>query len=237
MARIGEFGRARQDLAGEPDSFTFYGEEFEVPAGISAVVLMDFVAETQEAQDGREDAATRQERAQARLAKSRMSGSESERVAAEAQLADADVDMVAASNKLMRSMRAYVRGCLPDEAAWQRFNTVCRANAVDVDELMEVAAAIFSAVAARPTRTASDSSGGPSSIGVGSMDGAVSQVETGGPRQPDMASHEQGSGTSDDPAWGRVVAMPSPPPMTPLERQLAAGMADMVPVSSLLSGG
>jgi hypothetical protein len=241
MAKIGEFGRARQDLAGEPDTFTFYGEDFEVPAGISAVVLMDFVAETQDAQDGREDAGARQERAQAALARSRMTGSESERVTAEAALADADVDMIAASNKLMRGMRAYVRGCLPDDVAWRRFNDVCRANAVDVDELMEVAAAIFAAVAARPTRTASGSSGGPSSTGVGSTAGAASQAATPGLPPPATASPdlmvEPGAGTADDPAWGRVVSMHPEPVLTPLERQLQEGLAHSVPVSHLLSGG
>lgn len=234
MARIGEFGRARAELVEEPDTFTFYGEEFEVPAGISAVVLMDFVAETQAATEAREDALARQERAEARLARG---GSEQDRLLARAALDDADRDLIAAGNRLLVGMRGYVRGCLgeDDDAQWRRFNAVCREQAVDSDELMEVCAAIFSAVSARPTRRPSDSSDGPSSIGVGSTAGAGSPAVTGGPLLPATVSPgpllaEPGTGGTDGP-MAQVVEL------TPLERQRQEALAHTVPVSALLRSG
>jgi hypothetical protein len=222
MALIGEFGRARAELVGEPDTFSFYGETFEVPAGISAVVLMDFVHETQAATRDREDAVSRLDRAQAKLAAG--DGSERDRVLAEAEVADADRDLISAGNRLLVGMRAYVRGCLgEDDVQWRRFNDVCRREAVDSEELMQICAAIFSAVAARPTSGQSSLSTGLSSTGDGSTDGAVSLEATGGPRPPDTGS----------PVVGEVVEL------TPLERQRAAARAQMVPVSELLrrSGG
>lgn len=221
MAQLGEFGRARADVVGEPDTFRFHGEAFEVPAGISAVVLMDFVAATKDAEALREDSSARLERARTRIERAR---SDAERTVAQAAMDGADRDLISSSNDLLAGMHAYVRGCLPDEASWQRFNGVCRRDAVEIDELMDVCAAIFQAVAGRPTRRPSDSSDGPSNGGGGSTDGAGSPVETGGPRPLD----------SYPTVLGEVV---DTQPETDNERARREMLAQMRSVDDLLRSG
>jgi hypothetical protein len=199
VAHLGEFGRARalEKAPDEPDTFTFHGQQFEIPGGISIVVLMDFIADQQEASTAREEALASKD----------------------------DVELVAASNRLLACMRDYCRSCLGTEAAWRRFDRVCRKHAVDIDELMEVCAAIFSAVAARPTTRPSESSDGPSSTGAGSTDGSDSQAATPGPSPHDDGDLIQGE------ILGEVIEL------TPAQRQLRDVREQMVPVGVALRSG
>lgn len=232
MADLGEFARARAEEEGEVDTFTFYGERFDVPAGISVVVIMDFIADVETAQQARSAAID----ALARAAEAvELARTDAARELAQTQHTTADVELVGANNQLMKTMRTYVQGCLVTDEAWRRFNGVCRRNAVDVEELMEVCGRIYAAVSARPTRRSSGSSDGPSRTGDGSTDASASPAISGPrlvqdpPPRPLLSPALDSTGESEQrTVLGDVIEL------TDAQRQQAEIRRSSVPVSELL---
>jgi hypothetical protein len=213
VANLGEFGRAVVEHTGEPDTFTFYGERFEVPARLSPLPMMQFAWRTKLHQQADEQSKDRVSRCQGTLDRA-PAGPARDLAATElaaAELADNEVQI-----NLMAAMYEFMRGCLPNEAMWQRFQQTAMVNGAAADELMEICSSIFAAVSGRPTSRPSDSSDGPSSIGDGWTDGAGSPDPTAGQPVRDMDS---------------VVVE-----LTPLERQRREALAQMVPVGQLLRG-
>jgi hypothetical protein len=212
VANLGEFGRAIVEHAGEPDTFTFYGERFEVPARLSPLPMMQFAWRTKLHQQADEQSKDRVARCRATLDRA-PHGPARDLAATEleaAELADNEVQI-----NLMAAMYEFMRGCLPDESTWQRFQQVAMVNGADAGELMEVCSSIFTAVSGRPTSRPSDLSDGPSRIGDGSTDDAG----------------------SPDPTLGRPLhSTGSVVELTPLERQRREALEQMVPVGQLLRG-
>lgn len=217
MADLGEFGRARAVAHGEdldPDSFRFHGERFEVPQALSPLVLMEFAYEAKVNHAAHEQATARQGKAQGVLDQS---SSPAQRAVAQDELTAAETAVSTANTMHMAAMYSYIRECIGD-AQWPRFRAVVLREAVDDDELMDVCADIFSAVAGRPTRRPSGSSDGPSSTGVTSTDGSDSPGAT--PGQALM---------------GQVLDIQ--PRLTEAEEQMRQFRELMVPVDQLTRSG
>jgi hypothetical protein len=215
MAHLGEFGQQVADFEGEADTFSFHGEVFEVPARLSSLVLMRFADAAKRAQDQQEDARARRAAAQAALGRAVTDGA---RDAAAAEASAADYAFATAETSGTAAMYRFVRECIGEDQ-WARFEAHAVRVGAGQEELLAVAGAIYQAVSGRPTRRPSDSSGGPSSTGVGSMDGAGSPVATPGPSPLPEAS------------VGQVVEL------TEAARQRAEFATQMRPVGVLLSGG
>lgn len=220
MADLGEFGRARAAAyadAGEPvepDTFRLDGETFTVQEALSSLVLMEFAWAVKAGQVEQDTADALEAQARAALD---TATSAAVRDAAEADLVAAQTRKATAETAAAADMYAYIRACIGDRE-WTRFRAAVLRLGLNTDELMDICAAIYSAVAGRPTVRPSRSSGGPSNTGVGSTGGAASLGVTPGLSLP-------GPG--------------SPEPLSAAERQRAEFAALMAPVGDLLtrSGG
>lgn len=169
MAHLGEFGTAVAQANGETpedDTFTFHGELFIVPGGLSSLVLMEFAAAAKDAQ-------AQQEAAQVRKVRALDAGDQGAAQAAE-------VAGMSASTALLSAMHSYLQACIGREQ-WERFRRTALDFAVQTDELMDVCGRVFSAVAERPTSRPSSSADGRSSTGAGSTVSSDSQGPTPGP--------------------------------------------------------
>jgi len=157
MAYLGEFGAevAAVDMDAVPDTFSFHGEEFHLPAGISALPILRF------AYDAKRLGAEQKEAEAAE----RKAITPAEREAAAARLGTVEMEGSAA-------LYEYLRGMLPDQ--WERFSAVAERVGASTDELLALANKLMEAVTARPTRLPSTSPAGPSSPGGGSTAGAAS---------------------------------------------------------------
>lgn len=218
---LGEFGAARvveraieDGTPVEPDTFRFHGEQFEVPANLSSLVLMEFAHDSQAYDTARKTAQARVDQAQR---DADTATNPTARAAAEAEVSAAQVSLNEAMASTLSAMYRYVRACIGD-GQWDRFRAVVLADGVDEDELMLVCGALFSAVAGRPTRRPSASPDGPSSTGDGSTDVSGSPAATPGPGPVVM---------------GEVVQMPTLTDRTPAQRQAAEFDALLVDVGSL----
>lgn len=220
MADLGEFGRAVADYHGDEDTFRFRGERFVVPALLSDLVLMEFTAEVKRLQRAATDAEARRDNARAVAARA---ATAQEREAAEREASAAETEILSADSEGTEAQYAFIRGCIGD-GQWRRFRDVAVRAGVGGDELMDVCARIYEAVAGRPTRRPSDSSDGPSSTGDGSTASSASPEPTGGPARPAADSSV---------ILGEVIEL------SPAQRQQMAFRAQMVPVEALLtrSGG
>jgi hypothetical protein len=164
MADLGEFGRAiATHDGGEPDTFTFYGERFEVPAALSPLPMMRFAWRQKTYALADEQAKRRRDTAQKRMDAAR---NDAERAVVQPELSAAALAVDEVGLDLMATMYEFMTGCLPDESTWQRFQRVALEHAAPADELMGVCSAIFVAVSGRPTSRPSESSDGPWTTGV-----------------------------------------------------------------------
>lgn len=173
MAYLGEFGAevAALDMDAVPDTFSFHGEEFHLPAGISSLPILRFAYDAKR---------VGLEQTEAEAA-SRKAVTDAERDAAASRLALVEMDSLSA-------LYEYLRGMLPDQ--WERFSQVAERVGAGTDELLALANKLMEAVAARPTRPFSTSPAGPSSPGVGSTDGADSQEPVTSAPLPPLTSRE-----------------------------------------------
>lgn len=223
MADLGEFGRARAaeyEAAGEPvepDTFRLDGETFTVVAALSPLVLMEFAHAVKAGQAEMDAASAAEDRARAAL---ETAATQRDRDAAEADLIAAQTRKAVVETTSAADMYAYIRASVGDQE-WPRFRAAVMRLGLHTDELMDICAAIFSAVAGRPTVRPSRSSGGPSNGGATSTGGVVSPGVTPGPSLPGPGSPEPVR------------------PLTDAERQRAEFAALMAPVGDLLtrSGG
>lgn len=216
MAHLGEFGRAVEDFEGEPDTFLFKGELFEIPSSLSWLVLGKLAKAARDCQDRESDAEVRRAKAETALAHAT---TPADRDAARAEIDAAKYASQEAGVWYVASMVDYIRACIGEEQ-WERFELASIASGASQEELTGVAGAVYSAVTARPTRRPSSSAAGPSTTGDGSTDGSASLAVTPGPRPPDTAS--QDSETVD----GQVLQLP---PRRDLDVQ-------MVTVDDILAG-
>lgn len=220
MAHLGEFGRAvKQAALAEPDTFSFYGEWFDIPGDLSALVLMEFAHAIKQTQAA--TAAGQELEAHARRLLDRASTDKDRKTALD-KLQTGQIQQTSANTDATVAMYAYVRACI-GETQWERFRGVVLKYAVDADELMDVCAKIYEAVSGRPTSGPSTSSDGPSNTGDGSPAGSASPAGTPGPQPPATDSQE--------PTTGVVVEM------TAAQRQRAEFAGLMQPVEHLLSSG
>jgi hypothetical protein len=221
MADLGEFGRAIATHDGEPDTFTFCGERFDVPAALSPLPLMRFAWRQKVVDLADEQAKGRRERAQALVDSAR---NEQERAARFPALSAAELAVTEAGLDRMAAMYEFMRGCLPDDESWARFESAAVRYGVEADVLMEVCSAIFAAVIGRPTSRPSESSDGPWTTGAASTENYAWPEPTPGPPlhltawEPDPAPET---------APIRVL--------TENELQRAQIRAQMAPVSQLLA--
>jgi hypothetical protein len=192
MAGLGEFGAELAVVDGDddgPDTFTFHGHEFTLPEKVSSLPMLRYAYDTQQV-------VALEERAQGAAARAR---TEEQRAAAGQQMAEVQLAANAA-------LYAFLRDMLPGQ--WDRFERVAAQHGVDEQELLDVAAKIMAAVAARPTRRSSGSPAGPST--------------TGGTSTGDYDS-QPASQPAQQPAQGRSVVvvteqpMATVTPLTPLE--------------------
>lgn len=170
---IGSFGREVDVDELEPDWFTFHGEQFTVPARVSALPIMRFAWATNAA-DGRSNTAD------SRL---RRAVTEDERTRAKAEKAAAEMDALGALHVFLRDTIG--------EHQWESFERLARIHGDDIDEIMRVAQAIYATVVDRPTSRPSDSADGPSTSGTGSPVGSVSQEPTAGPTSSAAAARAE----------------------------------------------
>ena len=195
MAELGEWGRAVADYHQEPDTFRFYGEKLEVPAALSSLILMEFTATVKQLQRDVTAAEARRDQA---TALAERAGTAEEREAHEAEAKAAEVDIMSADSAGTEAQYAFIRGCIGD-GQWDRFRRAAVANGVQGDELMNVCARIYEAVAGRPTRRPSGLPDGPSSTGDGSTGNSASPEPTPGPAQ---------RGTDSRVVLGEVITAP-----------------------------
>jgi hypothetical protein len=205
VARLGEFGREElppeqeQYVAPEPDVFMFHGEEFTLPAAVSALPLLRFAAEAR-ILDGETKRLARA-KGRARTEQDRYRNLEWE----------AELTM-----REQAGLYDYLRAMLT-ESEWERFSEVAQSVAADVPELMGVANKIIAAVTSRPTQRPGTSSAGPLTTTTGSP---ASSPSPGGqpPLPPDpgdtytVAPITQQPGQASEP-------QPSPAPETATEPQ------------------
>lgn len=229
MAHLGEFGRALQDDAGEPDTFSFHGEPFVVPARASSLPIAKFAWQQKVSQQRERQAADRLDMAQARQ---QMARTQDEYDEATAAVAEAQAEQTQVGLDTLASIWEYLRAMIPDETEFDRLYSVALRVGADTDELFEVCAQIVQAVTARPTRRPSGSSGGPRSSGRGSTGSSASQGRTPGP-----APQQSGplSLTWEPPA--EPVQRWAPPELSPAERQRAEFRNQMIPVGSVTRSG
>jgi len=227
MAYLGEFGRAIQDAEGEPDHFSFYGDQFVVPARASSLPIAKFAWQTKVFQKAQSQAEERRDIARGMVQRAR-----SQEEWDDAQLAEATAsgEVVQAGLDSLAAIWEYLRSTITDETEFERLYVKAIEVGADTDELFEVCAQIVQAVAGRPTRRPSGSSDGPSSTGRGSTVPSVSGAPTSGPEP---------HGTQ---VWEPPVAQSgwAPPPMTAAEKQRAEFREQMRPVGELVrtrSGG
>jgi len=117
MVYLGEFGRAIQDDEGEPDSFSFHGEQFVVPARASSLPIAKFAWQTkvfQRAQSQAED-----KRDQARYLVGRATTEDDYNDAALA-LAEAEGSVVQAGLDSLAAIWEYLRSTITDEESFDR---------------------------------------------------------------------------------------------------------------------
>lgn len=151
MALIASVGRTLETVAENPDTFEFFGTVFEVPSAVGAASVLRFAWESKQTETQMDRAQRRRDRAL----------TDSERDAATS-------DMGAAEMAGMAAMYGFLQAMLGDQ--WAQFIAVADEARADEDELMEIVQALIGAVAGRPTKRPSGSSGGPSSTGGSSTD-------------------------------------------------------------------
>lgn len=219
MADLGEFGHAIATHDGEPDTFRFYGEVFEVPAALSPLPLMRFAWRQKVVDQAAEQAERRRDRAQALMDSAR---SEVERASRQPEWSAAELAVAEAGLDRMATMYEFMTGCLPDPGQWARFEQAAVRNHAQADELMAVCSAVFAAVAGRPTSRPSESSDGPWTTG------AESTVNSGWP-EPTPGQPPQPTDS--------LLAEPLPPVrvLTENELQRLQIRAQMAPVGQLLA--
>jgi hypothetical protein len=183
---------------------------------------MEFAHATKVNQQAEAKAKARTTRAKAGFDLAR---SDADRAVARQELIAADEAVVAAGLETLLSMYAYMQSCLPDADSWDRFRKVATRDGVDAEELMGVCSAIFAAVTGRPSSRPSESSDGPSSIGLRSTDSFGLPVPTDGPPRPP---------TGSEPAWEPAAEQLRV--LTAAERQRAELRGHMRPVRDLLTG-
>lgn len=147
------------DTTAEPDTFTYFGEVFAIPATIGAGALLRFTwliksAQGQEQRGGQ---------------KQRSARTDTEKVNAQVEIIEAGISASSAIYELLRA-------CLGDDQM-ERFLTTADSNGVAQESLMEVCDRIQSVIAGRPTRRSADSSDGPSTNGESSTDGGSGPTE------------------------------------------------------------
>lgn len=177
----GEFGAELRaldtpDTAAEPDTYTFAGEVFTIPASLSALPRMRFAHACVTL-----DASA--ERVQALVADARRLE------AAGASKADVDAAWEAtarADNEALRDWHAavwrFVRDVI-DPTEWDRFEAAAGAVGAERDDLVRLANTVMAVVAGRPHRRSSGSPAGLSSTGGGLTDGSDSTSGSAASRQ------------------------------------------------------
>lgn len=169
MAHLGEFGRELDEEAatGEPDTFTFHGQVFTIPAAISALPYLRYAY---------------------RLAEARAEADDADALALRART---EAEETEARNRAVRAVqivRAGVYEFLADviggQEQWAEFEKVALAARATQDELAEVAGQIVAAITARPSRRPSGSPDGPSTSGAGSAGGSPSEASPDSTREP-----------------------------------------------------
>ncbi len=158
---VGDFTPTQTtDPEAEPDTFTYFGEQFDIPATVGAGSLLQFTyyIKMADGQAKRGDAALRK------------ALTEEAKMRANVEKVEAELNATSAVYKLLAS-------CL-GESQMDRLLRAVDANGVQPEGLMELCNNIQEAVAARPTRRSADSSAGPSTNGSGSTDAGSGPTET-----------------------------------------------------------
>jgi hypothetical protein len=184
VAIVGDFTPTETtDPQADPDTFTYFGEEFEVPATVGTAALLRFAW----LMKGALDQSSRGEQAKRRAL------TDEARARANAEIIEADLSASAAMYDLLRA-------CLGDTQL-QDFLTTADLNGVTQDALMEVCDRIQGVIAGRPTKRSADSSDGPSTNGPTSTDGGSGTTEPLTPREIQAREIEAASiSLADSPA-------------------------------------
>ena len=163
MASIGSFG-CDKVVDDDPDTFTWHGVTFELPASVSAFPILEFAAQTRFASAALGKATRALARAETDEAATR----------ALADKAEAEMTQMAALNEFLRETIG--------AAQWGEFRRLALEYGDQVDDVMRVCQAIYQTLAdGRPTRRSPESSGGRSTNGSGLPDGSVSPEPSPGP--------------------------------------------------------
>jgi hypothetical protein len=160
MANVGDFTPTETtDPDAAPDTFTYFGTEFEVPATVGAGALLRFawlmkgaVAQSTRGEQAKRRALTDEGRARAR------------------------VDIIEADLSASSAIYELLTACL-GAGQMEQFLAVADANGVTQDALMEVCDRIQGVIGDRPTRRSADSSDGPQTSGQPSTDAGSGPTE------------------------------------------------------------
>lgn len=148
MALLGDFSpQETTDPQADPDTFTFCGEEFELPATAGAGAFLKFAWEMKTAQQQAERAESAEKRARTAEGKA----------AALAEKSASDIGAMSAVCNLLEAVLG--------ESQLDRFLRAADRQGVPVEGLLSVVHRIEQAVTERPTRRSSVSSAGPSTSG------------------------------------------------------------------------
>lgn len=147
------------DPQADPDTFTYFGETFEIPAAAGAGALLKFTHLVKEADK-------LAQRGQAAL---RRALTDDSRLKARRDLVDADLTASSAMYQLLKA-------CLGEDQV-DHLMFVADANGVTQDGLMNVCDRIQEVIGGRPTRRSADSSAGPLMSGPDSTAGGSGSTE------------------------------------------------------------
>ena len=187
MAHLGEFGRELAAIdadtrgeAADPDTFTFHGEQFVIPAALSALPRLRYAHATLEVE----------------ALGQRVEALYSSAVTDEEREEAARVDHQGVT-EWRAAVYRYARDVIGGEGTttdqWDRFEAVVARGGVDMTELLSVVNSVVNAAAARPRMRSSVSPGGPSATGGGSTAGSDSTAG------PDPATGRGGDSTEETP--------------------------------------
>lgn len=153
MANLGNFTPAvRTDTDAEPDTFTYCGEEFDLPATAGAGSFLQFADKMKTSQELAERGSAALKRAHTAEGKA----------AARAMLSESDMTAMSAVWSLLTAVLG--------EQQMDKFARATDRFGVPVDEIFGIVNQLEAAITGRPTRRSSDSSAGPSTTGPASTD-------------------------------------------------------------------
>jgi hypothetical protein len=174
MASLGDFTpEIRTDVVADPDTFTFCGEEFELPPTSGAGSFLQFAFKMKLAQEQGERGESAEKRAR----------TDEGRAAARVEKSQSDMNAMSAVYSLLTSVLG--------ESQMDRLARAIDRSGVPIDQVFGLVNQIEAAVSARPTKRSSDSSAGPSTTGESSTGVGSGLTDPVAPSWEDLSPRQQ----------------------------------------------